>query len=171
LVAYNSPPFTAFRGFSGGNNLWLQTAPFSGAGRKMQQGDESLGVWVDVGQSDGQNSVVIGTTITGTSSNRFINAQQVGNKVSWRMNTSATRSGDATNAYQFRNGDLDDSVVVGFADNPQALTTLYLTVGRAGTAYSTRRHSIVFYGAGLTALENAVLFNTLGDYMRAVGAA
>ncbi len=187
LIAYNSPVFTADQGIAGdGASAYLQTPSFSGAGKKMAREDEAIGYWVRRGTTNGGIGLVMGTNNAGTGSNRYITPSNTGLKVSWKMNTTAARSGgaqmssinnlfisitkDAVSSYEYSNGALDDQLVGAPVDDPRALTTLFFTINRSSTQYSANQISAAFHGRCLSASENAVFYNHLADYMTTVGA-
>lgn len=187
LTAYNSPVFTTDRGIAGdGAASYLRTGSFSGSGLQMQQGSESLGLWIRTNAVEANAiSVSLSTNDTGSSTIRYFNPRNGTTNVAWKMNFATTQtsppygSGDnmliglstsGTDHALYHDGALDDTHSQATTNDPQT-QTFYLVVGRTGSTYSTRQHSAVFYGAGLSAGEQALLHSALRNYMLALGAA
>ena len=187
LTVYNSPIFTADQGIAGdGISGYLRTSSaFNGAGLKMAQGDESLGLWTRINVADSnQTAISLSPNADGSSSVRYFNPRNSGTNIAWKMNFSTTQGSPAhatgdnqfvvastigTDSSLYHNGSLDDTYSAAAVNDPQT-QSFYLVIGRVASVYSPRQHSAAFHGSGMTAGDSSNLYNALFDYMTALGA-
>ncbi|QTL05755.1 hypothetical protein J5J86_10935 [Aquabacter sp. L1I39] len=179
LAAYNSPLFTAHRGFKGdGTAAYLEAAGYnpSAATLRFAQNSMTLGAWMLT-----PSSAAVGLDVYGGNS-RVQRRTSGSNDLHYRANDGtstfwpsggaldglmvADRADAATKAL-YRNGALTHSAAVASTGNS---TILRLFAAGAGSAMSDAEIAVVFAGASLTEAQHAALHAALRTYLLKVGA-
>lgn len=180
-TAYNSPTFTADRGFTGdGATAYLDTGYAASSGPKWGQNDHSFGRWLRSGPGGGamdlgayevatlKSAYVlsnVGTQyqVSDSGTIQTVNASVIGS-------VTATRT--ASGSFDiYKNGAFVTNVVA--VSRPGSTLSMYVLAynfdGGAAT-FSPNQLGAVYMGAALTAGDTLALHNALQAYMTAVGA-
>lgn len=174
LAAYNSPIFTANRGFKGdGSTAWLDVVgynPSSTAGR-FALNDASAGLWV-LTPSAGTGMDLSGVV--------WMSRRNTGVDWHYRVNDGTSSFGQPGDTPGFYAGDRPSSSTKRLFKNGAQIAThnvassvLYNRLnilGQSGGNNSSAELAVVFAGASLTETQHAALYAALSTYLLTIGA-
>lgn len=174
LAAYNSPIFTANRGFKGdGSTAWLDVAgynPSSTAGR-FALNDASAGLWV-LTPSAGTGMDLSGIV--------WMSRRNTGVDWHYRVNDGTSSFGQPGDTPGFYAGDRPSSSTKRLFKNgaqiathnvaSSILNTRLNILGQSGGSNSSAELAVVCAGASLTETQHAALYAALSTYLLTVGA-
>lgn len=174
LAAYNSPIFTANRGFKGdGSTAWLDVVgynPSSTAGR-FALNDASAGLWVLT------PSAGTGIDLSGIV---WMSRRNTGADWHYRVNDGTSSFGQPGDTPGFYAGDRPSSSTKRLFKNGAQIATHNVAssvlsnrlniLGQSGGNNSSAELAVVFAGASLTETQHAALYAALSTYLTTVGA-
>jgi hypothetical protein len=189
LTPVSSPAFGADRGYtSDGISSYLSSGfvPLTAPAAQFSLNSASMGFY---SRTNNSGAVVdIGSRITSTVAQTFIQARLATNQSVYRVNQTANgtsvanadssgafvaRRSDAATAAIFRNGSVigSDPAIASGALSSAEIVVCALNTGGAVSAFTTRQYAIAHIGASLSDAEILSKYNADLAYLQAVGAA